>query len=240
MSDRHAFRAEWHDYNSGIYFVTICSKDKQHIFGKIKDNIMILSDIGKIVERCILDISNYHINVELWNHVIMPNHIHMVINVGTQPAPVGTRYIASEQATPAPVGTRYIASEQATPAPVGTRYIASEQPMQTAGQNMGCLRAPRHGEPCEDFHHNCSLAVVVGTFKAAVTRLMRTRYGLMRTRCGLMRTRCIASLQQQQIQTVWQPRYHEHIIRNQRAFENIMNYVDTNIEKWSHDCFYTN
>ena len=198
MSDRHAFRAEWHDYNSGIYFVTICSKDKQHIFSKIKDSIMILSDIGKIVERCILDISNHHTNVELWNHVIMPNHIHMVINVGTQPAPVGTR------------------------------YIASEQPMQTAGQNMGCLRAPRHGEPCEDFHHNCSLAVVVGTFKAAVTRLLRTR--------------CIASLQQrqQQIQTVWQPRYHEHIIRNQRAFENIMNYVDTNIENWSHDCFYTN
>ena len=95
MSDRHAFRAEWHDYNSGIYFVTICSKDKQHIFGKIKDSIMILSDIGKIVERCILDISNHHTNVELWNHVIMPNHIHMVINVGTQPAPVGTRYIAS-------------------------------------------------------------------------------------------------------------------------------------------------
>ena len=196
MSDRHAFRAEWHDYNSGIYFVTICSKDKQHIFGKIKDSIMILSDIGKIVERCILDISNHHTNVELWNHVIMPNHIHMVINL-------------------------------ATPPPVGTRYIASAQAMHNAGQNMGCLRAPRHGEPCEDFHHNCSLAVVVGTFKAAVTRLMRTR--------------CIASLRRQhQIQTVWQPRYHEHIIRNQRAFENIMNYVDTNIEKWSHDCFYTN
>ena len=211
MSDRHAFRAEWHDYNSGIYFVTICSKDKQHIFGNIKDSIMILSDIGKIVERCILDISNHHTNVELWNHVIMPNHIHMVINL----------------ATPPPVGTRYIASAQATPPPVGTRYIASAQAMHNAGQNMGCLRTSRHGEPCEDFHHNSSLAVVVGTFKAAVTRLMRTR--------------CIASLRRQhQIQTVWQPRYHEHIIRNQRAFENIMNYVDTNIEKWSHDCFYTN
>ena len=196
MSDRHAFRAEWHDYNSGIYFVTICSKDKQHIFGNIRNSNMILSEIGKIVESCILDISNHHTNVELWNHVIMPNHIHMVINL-------------------------------ATPPPVGTRYIASAQAMHNAGQNMGCLRAPRHGEPCEDFHHNSSLAVVVGTFKAAVTRLMRTR--------------CIASLRrQQQIQTVWQPRYHEHIIRNQRAFENIMNYVDTNIEKWSHDCFYTN
>ena len=196
MSDRHAFRAEWHDYNSGIYFVTICSKDKQHIFGNIRNSNMILSEIGKIVESCILDISNHHTNVELWNYVVMPNHIHMVINL-------------------------------ATPPPVGTRYIASAQAMHNAGQNMGCLRASRHGEPCEDFHHNSSLAVVVGTFKAAVTRLMRTR--------------CIASLRrQQQIQTVWQPRYHEHIIRNQRAFENIMNYVDTNIEKWSHDCFYTN
>ncbi len=196
MSDRHAFRAEWHDYNSGIYFVTICSKDKQHIFGNIRNSNMILSEIGKIVESCILDISNHHTNVELWNYVVMPNHIHMVINL-------------------------------ATPPPVGTRYIASAQAMHNAGQNMGCLRAPRHGEPCEDFHHNSSLAVVVGTFKAAVTRLMRTR--------------CIASLRRQhQIQTVWQPRYHEHIIRNQSAFENIMNYVDTNIEKWSHDCFYTN
>ena len=89
-----------------------------------------------------------------------------------------------------------------SPPPVGTRYIASAQAKQNAGQKMGCLRAPQHGEPCEDFHHNSSLAVVVGTFKAAVARLMRTR--------------CIASLrQQQQKQKVWQPRYHEHIIRNQ-------------------------
>lgn len=98
-----------------------------------------------------------------------------------------------------------------SPPPVGTRYIASAQAKQNAGQKMGCLMAPQHGEPCEDFHHNSSLAVVVGTFKAAVTRLMRTR-------CGLMRTRCIASLQQrqqQQKQNVWQSRYHEHIIRNQ-------------------------
>ena len=122
--------------------------------------------------------------------------------------PVGTRYMASAQTRPSsspPVGTRYIVSAQARPSslpPVGTRYIAYAQARQDAGQKMGCLRAPQHGEPCEDFHHNSSLAVIVGTFKAAVTRLMRTR--------------CIASLrQQQQKQKVWQSRYHEHIIRNQ-------------------------
>ncbi len=42
------------------------------------------------------------------------------------------------------------------------------------------------------------------------------------------------------LRRIWQRNYHEHIIRNQRAFENIMNYIDTNIEKWNQDCFYTN
>lgn len=93
MSDRHAFRADWHDYNSGIYFVTICSKDKRHIFGSIRNSVMIMSDVGKIVECCILDIANHHTNLEIWNHVVMPNHIHMVINVGVQHPLVGTRYI---------------------------------------------------------------------------------------------------------------------------------------------------
>ncbi|MGN0205812.1 MAG: hypothetical protein ACI4BC_01085, partial [Muribaculaceae bacterium] len=112
MSDRHAFRTQWHDYNSGIYFVTICSKDKRHIFGSIKNSVMILSDVGKIVERCILDIANHHTNVELWNHVVMPNHTHMVICVGAQPnansaktgnestQPVGTRYIEGTEKVP--------------------------------------------------------------------------------------------------------------------------------------------
>ena len=196
MSDRHAFRAEWHNYNNGLYFVTICTRNKLHSFGYIKNCRMFLSDVGKIVEHCILDIANHHTNVDLVNHIIMPNHIHMVLCVGAQQPPVGTRYIAS---------------------------APSIQPI---GQNMGCLRPPRHGEPYEDFHHNSSLAVVVGTFKAAVTRLMRTR--------------CIASLQEhERIQPVWQSRYHEHIIRNHRAFDNIMNYIDTNIEKWNKDCFYT-
>lgn len=204
MGDRHAFRANWHDYNGGIYFVTICTRDKRHLFGYIKGRSMILTEAGKIAERCTLDIAHHYTDVELVNHVIMPNHIHMVISVGAQP--------------------------------VGTRYIASAQSKQAVGRKMGCLRQPRHGEPCEDFHHNSSLAVVEGTFKAAVTRAMRTR--------------CIASLQQrqqqqqqqqrEQMQPVWQSRYHEHVIRNQQAFENIMNYIDTNIERWQQDCFYTN
>ena len=35
----------------------------------------------------------------------------------------------------------------------------------------------------------------------------------------------------------WQRNYHEHIIRNQRAFDNIMLYIDENVERWNADCF---
>ena len=28
-------RANWHDYNGGIYFVTICTKNREHYFGEI-------------------------------------------------------------------------------------------------------------------------------------------------------------------------------------------------------------
>ena len=90
MSDRHAFRAKWHDYNIGIYFITICTHEKRHIFGHISNGEMCLSSLGKIVDSCIREISSHHDDAEVWNHVIMPNHIHIMIAVGT-------RYIASEK-----------------------------------------------------------------------------------------------------------------------------------------------
>ncbi len=35
MADRYQFRANWHDYNDGIYFVTIYCAKNQHLFGEI-------------------------------------------------------------------------------------------------------------------------------------------------------------------------------------------------------------
>lgn len=132
-SDRHAFRAAWHDYNCGIYFVTICCHEKRHLFGKISDGSMQLSAIGSIAQNCIKMIPQHNTSVEVWNYIVMPNHIHMVISVQTP--------------------------ETSRPS-----------------HSLGCLKPPRHGEECENYHHDSILAVVIGTFKAAVTRLVRARY----------------------------------------------------------------
>ena len=37
---------------------------------------------------------------------------------------------------------------------------------------------------------------------------------------------------------VWQRSYHDHVIRNQKSYENIWNYIEGNPMNWNKDCFY--
>ena len=37
----------------------------------------------------------------------------------------------------------------------------------------------------------------------------------------------------------WQPRFHDHIIRDEREFERIKNYIITNPSNWEKDKFYS-
>ena len=92
-------RLQNYNYNqSGCYFLTICSKEKQKIFGEIvgggafdapKTN---LSKAGKTAEKYILSSNNIP-EIEIKKYVIMPNHIHMLIslkNSGASKAPLPT------------------------------------------------------------------------------------------------------------------------------------------------------
>lgn len=38
--------------------------------------------------------------------------------------------------------------------------------------------------------------------------------------------------------SLWQKLYHDHIIRNEREYQKIWRYIDTNPLKWEEDCFY--
>lgn len=190
MADRHQFRADWHNYNGGIFFVTICCAAKKHLLGKIVYDTavgtrFIASAIGITVKENIQNIHSYYHDVEIWNHVVMPNHIHLIIAIHSQS-------IASTSAD---------------------------------NNNKGCLKPKRHDAPqTQDFHHNSRLASIVGAFKAGVTRQVRTRK--------------IASLPEDG--NIWQPRFYEHIIRSQNAFDKIMNYIDTNVDNWCYDRFNAN
>jgi putative transposase len=59
--------------------VTICTQDKQHLFGEIFGNLIHLSPIGEIITQCWEEIPKHFHNVNLDEYVIMPNHIHGII-----------------------------------------------------------------------------------------------------------------------------------------------------------------
>jgi len=80
--NRHLIRLKEYDYSRpGAYFVTICVKNKENSLGKIIDGEVVLSEIGKIAEKCWNEIPIHYPCVQLDKYVIMPNHIHGIIKI---------------------------------------------------------------------------------------------------------------------------------------------------------------
>jgi len=66
-------------YQDGFYFVTICTKNREEIFGKIDDGKMILNEYGEIAKNCWLDLPNHYQNCVLDEFIVMTNHVHGII-----------------------------------------------------------------------------------------------------------------------------------------------------------------
>ena len=70
-----------------MYFITICSKNREQIFGQVVGDgdfdvpQMKLSYLGNVVDKYIHKVDNLYNNVFIDKFVIMPNHIHMMIAV---------------------------------------------------------------------------------------------------------------------------------------------------------------
>jgi putative transposase len=80
------YRLPGYDYSAmGDYFITVCTKNRIHHFGKIiktKDAALIqLTSIGSFVNESILSIPAIYKDVTLGETVVMPNHIHLVITL---------------------------------------------------------------------------------------------------------------------------------------------------------------
>lgn len=73
-------RASWWNYGwNGAYFITICTKNRDHFFGEIENGQMKLSKIGLLADVFWLEIKNHTENIELGAFVVMPNHIHGIL-----------------------------------------------------------------------------------------------------------------------------------------------------------------
>ncbi len=79
---RKSIRLKGYDYSQeGLYFVTIVTKERKHLFGEIKNGEMILNDAGIIAKKYWLEIPEHFPNTQLHSFIVMPNHIHGIIEI---------------------------------------------------------------------------------------------------------------------------------------------------------------
>ncbi|MCG6190887.1 transposase [Maribellus maritimus] len=179
------------DYGSNAaYFITICTKDREHYLGEIINHKMQVSPAGGIAHVLWYEIKNHAKNIELGEFVVMPNHIHGILilngnNAGIWDGVVGTTHALSLQSITIP--------------PIDAGHTLST-PGQQRFQNQG----------------KNTISSIVGSYKSAVTKYCN--------RLGF--------------DFSWQPRFHDHIIRDDKSFQNIKNYICENPEKWQDDKFY--
>ena len=81
--DRRSIRLKGYDYSAdGLYFITICTKDKNHYFGRVIDGKMVLNERGQIVKNEWLNTINIRQGeVILHEYIVMPNHFHAIIEI---------------------------------------------------------------------------------------------------------------------------------------------------------------
>ena len=90
LPKRKQNRLTEYDYSTpNAYFITICTKNRKNLFwmdvGAIIDrpNNVPLTNLGMIARQTIEDISKYYPVVSVDHFVIMPDHLHLLLQINT-------------------------------------------------------------------------------------------------------------------------------------------------------------
>jgi REP element-mobilizing transposase RayT len=243
IHNRRSIRLKNYDYSTtGLYFITICCQDMAHMFGHVANGEMVLNDPGKIANQCWLDIPNHFTNVILHEHVIMPNHVHGIIELAgenqhspeTTKQPKTTKQPETTKKQPETTKQHHheinmdktIAKRNDSANNIVNGKIGTKMTYVDVGANgvNGFIGANVNGDIGANVDSplrspSKTIGSVVRGFKIGVTKWMR---------------------QNTNIHAVWQRNYYDIIIRDQRAYENITKYIQNNPAKWHADKFNQN
>jgi putative transposase len=224
---------DW-DYKSAApYFVTICTHNREHYFGEIRDGEMQLSAIGQIVEAewTKTPAIRPDMNLELGEFVVMPNHFHGILIIGenefnTTVPPLDRN---SED-----INTGMIDDSNGNVEMRRGRTLEIVDECRDVGRDaMHCVStAERVPPPLATTYatknkfapQSKNLASIIRGFKSSVTTQVKKLYG--------------NGDANDITPFAWQPRFHDHIIRDAESFEHIQNYIANNPLNWMGDKFY--
>jgi len=149
MHHRRSIRLRDYDYSqAGGYFITICTHERQCLFGEITDGKMVMNQFGDLADQLWVDLDNRFPNIELNEYVIMPNHMHGIINIH------GDNSIVEAGFTHAPIAQTY----GFTPAPIA--HTNGFAPAQTDQINRTTVGATARVAP--------TVGDIVGAYKSRV------------------------------------------------------------------------
>lgn len=85
---RQSIRLKEFDYSRAeYYFVTVCTQNRECMFGEIINGQMKLNSYGEIVDMTWHDLINHNPGIRLDEFVILPNHIHgIIVGAGSKSA----------------------------------------------------------------------------------------------------------------------------------------------------------
>lgn len=212
--DRKSPRLRHWDYgSSSAYFITICTKDREHYFGEISNSKMQVSPVGAIAHVLWHEIKNHAKNVELGEFVVMPNHVHGILILN------GNKGIANIDG--GDVGDGDVGDGR----DVDGRDVACNVPTETETETETGTETGTESIPINHLKNEQMAAIspksntvssIIRSYKSAVTKYCN--------RLGLP--------------FKWQSRYHDHIIRNDGSFQRISKYIMNNPLNWREDKFY--
>ena len=88
LPKRKLTRLKGYDYSDpGAYFITICVKNRKEILSEITETNIYeqpqntLTPYGKVAHKHLINMSNFYDDIKIEKFVIMPNHIHMLIQI---------------------------------------------------------------------------------------------------------------------------------------------------------------
>ena len=83
-------RLQNYDYSrAGYYFITICTQNRQELFGEIIDSRMITNAAGEMLTETWCELPKFYHGIRIDQFQIMPNHVHgIIVIVGDGPRAV--------------------------------------------------------------------------------------------------------------------------------------------------------
>ncbi|UOA08691.1 transposase [Methylobacter sp. S3L5C] len=195
------------------YFVTICTDNKICFFGNVKEGKMYLSDLGQLANKYWLEMEKQFPFVILDHFIVMPNHVHGIINIDNPLSDSRDAIYRVSNSADNPDGVDnpdliYRVSNS-TYNPDGVDNSDAINRVSTVRKIGGVT-----GNNNPMLHENLS-------------RCMNWYKG-----------RCTFEMRKINTKFFWQPRFIEHVIRNEEDYLKIAEYIQNNPRKWQVDKYY--